>query len=112
MKRKILKKAAMFGLTVVLLTGTSNVALAAEHVGACGATGRSVYCGSLLQNVGDGSHLVYITSNGTRVTCNKTKELHYHTIKYSGCGATMEQNVVRTCRIKHQYCPTEENVCK
>lgn len=40
MKRKISKKAAMFGLTVVLLTGTSNVALAAGHVGACGATGK------------------------------------------------------------------------
>ncbi len=112
MRNRVTKKLFMIGLTFILTFGMSSVAYAASHIGACGATGRVVYCGSFLQNTSDGTHVLYTTNNGTKVTCNKTREMHLHTLKCAGCGATMESNVVRTCRIKHQYCPNEENVCK
>lgn len=108
---KHLKMFVGMGLVVCfLLTGTKEV-LAITHIGSCGATLKKVTCGIFVGNAA-GSHVVYTTSNGTKVWCSTTAEKHNHVVSCANCGAVYSPASTRTCMVRHTYCPAETGVCQ
>ena len=105
--KKSIKTCCCLGLTLLLaLSGAREVNAADGH---CGTV--KVACGSAVANVPVESHQVYVSSKP--VTCQRTKEMHLHTISCTGCGAVLRSNVVGTCIIKHtSTCPTEVGDCQ
>lgn len=104
--KKSIKTCCCLGLTLFLaLSGTKEVN-AADH---CGAT--KVSCGSWVANAPIESHKI-IDASGETVTCQRTKEIHLHTISCTGCGAVLRSNVAGTCIIKHTRCNTEVGDCQ
>ena len=78
--KKSIKTCCCLGLALFLaLSGAREVNAADGH---CGTV--KVACGSPVANVPVESHLVYVA--GKPVTCQKTKEMHLHTISCTGCG--------------------------
>lgn len=104
--KKSIKTCCCLGLALFLaLSGAREVTAADGH---CGTV--KVACGSPVANVPVESHQVFY--NGNVANCQKTKEMHLHTITCTGCGAVLRSNVVGTCIIKHTICPTETGDCQ
>lgn len=104
--KKSIKTCCCLGLTLFLaLSGAREVNAADGH---CGTI--KVSCGTPVANVPIESHQVY--ANGKIVACQRTKEICFHTISCTGCGAVLKSNVVGTCLIEHTVCPTEGGDCQ
>ena len=99
-------------VSVAMLLGSTSEVNAITHKVGCAATAKKITCGSLIGTAPAGSHQLYITANGTVVTCNKRDEMHFHTITCAGCGALYASNEMRTCRQLHDYCPSVEHMCQ
>lgn len=105
--RKSLKKCCCFWLALFLaLSGAKEVNAADGHCGTIKVT-----CGGLMANASTEPHPVYL-SNGTIKTCQRTNEMHFHTISCTGCGAVLKSNVVGICLIKHTICNSEAGNCQ
>lgn len=104
--KKSFKKCCCLGLALFLVLGGAKEVSAADH---CGTV--KVTCGALVDNVSIDSHKVY-NKYGNLVTCQRTRELHFHTISCNGCGAVLKSNVVHACLIKHTQCYNESGNCQ
>ncbi|MBD5478958.1 MAG: hypothetical protein HDR14_06650 [Lachnospiraceae bacterium] len=104
--KKSIKTCCCLGLTLLLaLSGAREVNAADGH---CGTI--KVSCGNKVADVAIEPHQVYV--NGNIVACQRTKEMHLHTISCTGCKTVLKSNVVGTCIIKHTICPTETGDCQ
>ena len=103
--KKSIKIYCCLGLALFLALGGAREVRAADH---CGTT--KVTCGGFVGNVSMESHQVY--KEGGLVNCQRTQELHFHTISCNGCGAVLKSNVVHACLIKHTQCPAESGNCQ
>ena len=104
--KKSIKTCCCLGMALFLALSGVREVNAADH---CGTT--KVACGSWVANAPIESHRVYV--DGNPVTCQRTKEIHLHTISCTGCGAVLKSNVAGTCIIKHtSTCPTEAGDCQ
>ena len=103
--KKSIKACCCLGLALFLALSGAKEVNAADH---CGTT--RVSCGQFVANATIESHRVYVAGNV--VTCQRTKEIHLHTISCTGCGAVLRSNVSGTCIIKHTNCPTEAGDCQ
>ncbi len=104
--KKSIKKCCCLGLALFLTLGGAGEVNAADH---CGTT--KVTCGGLVDNVSIESHQFH-DRNGNIVTCQRRKELHFHTISCNGCGVVLKSNVVHACLIKHTICNAESGNCQ
>ncbi len=103
--KKSIKTCCCLGLTLFLALSGAREVNAADH---CGTT--KVACGRWVANAPIESHLVYY--NGSVENCQRTKEIHLHTISCTGCGAILRSDVAGTCIIKHTRCNTEVGDCQ
>ena len=104
--KKSIKTCCCLGLALFLALGGAREVRAADH---CGTT--KVTCGGFVSNVSVESHKVH-TALGKVITCQKTEELHFHTISCTGCGTVLKSNVVGVCLIKHTVCNSEAGNCQ
>lgn len=112
-----MKKLKMFvciALAAALLWHNGGRVYAATHAPGCGSRIEAVICGGFIENVPMGSHMLYITANGTEVRCCVTAEKHFHLIKCPNpkCNAVYESKAARTCIEKHQHCPDQTGMCQ
>ena len=101
------KKCCCLGLVLFLMLGGVKEVNAAD--GHCGTI--RVTCGGLVGNATIEPHKVH-TVLGKVITCQRTKELHFHTIFWTGCNTALKSNVVGTCLIKHTVCNSEVGDCQ
>lgn len=104
--KKSMKQCVCIGLALCMLWAGVGEVSAADH---CGTT--KVTCGGLVDNVSMESHQIFDVKGNT-VTCQRRKELHFHTISCNGCGAVLKSNVVHACLIKHTICNAESGNCQ
>lgn len=104
--KKSIKTCCCLGLALFLALSGVREVNAADH---CGTT--KVACGGFVDNVSIESHKVH-TALGKIITCQKTNELHFHTISCSGCSTVLKSNVVGICLIKHTVCNSEVGNCQ
>ncbi len=105
--KKSFKKCCCLGLALFLVLGGAKEVSAAD--GHCGTV--KVSCGRYVANVNMESHQVYI-NGGSIVGCQRTQEMHLHTISCNGCGEVLKRDVLGTCIIKHTVCNTEAGDCQ
>lgn len=103
--KKSIKTCCCLGLALFLALSGAREVNAADH---CGTT--RVGCGRWVANATIESHRVY--ENGNIVSCQRTKEMHLHTISCTGCGAILKTDVLGTCIIRHTSCNTEVGDCQ
>ena len=109
---KQIKTIACIGLAVIMLLANTSTASAAGHKTGCGSNLKAVICGSLVGNVNQGTHILYVTANGGVVGCSIVWEQHFHTIKCTSCETIFQTNAVRTCLEKHTSCPPHTGMCQ
>lgn len=110
MKRRI-NKCICIGLALCMFWGGAGE-VSAAHGNGCNSTLKKVICGSHAGYSSPGSHILYVTENGTEVVCQRTEEVKFHNIVCTTCSFTFQKDTARICTRHHTYCPDESGLCQ
>lgn len=114
-RRRIVCLGIVSLLLVPLLLVPSLKVVAAGHKEGCSAQTTLVVCTNIrVTGNFEGYHTLYITANGTSVTCQKDSEMYMHDIYCSNpyCNVLLKQNSARKCVVHHSVCPDETGLCQ
>lgn len=104
MKKKIIP--IMCVCASLLLCAPNSISAMTHNYSNCGAKQTVQKCGSYLTTSRD-AHLLH-----TNTYCTRTAYIYSHYKACSGCGANNGEIGSKICSRSHQYCPTEQNLCK
>lgn len=111
---KFRRRIVCLGIVALLLVPSLKV-VAAGHKEGCSGKNTLVVCTKTrVTGIYEGSHTLYITANGTSVSCQKNSEIFMHKIYCSNqyCNALLEENSARKCVVHHLVCPDETGLCQ
>lgn len=109
--KRIMKQCVCIGLALCMFWAGAGEASAA-HAEGCNSTLKRVICGTHLGYASAGDHTLYVTANGTTVTCHMTEEIKLHDVRCTSCNALLQDDTARTCTRQHTYCPNETGLCQ